>query len=280
MKKILILAANPRNTSPLRLDEEIREIGEALRRSIYRQQFDLHTKSAVRLKDIRRALLDFEPQIVHFCGHAEESGIMVEDEEGYALLVNPDALSELFELFSGQIECVLLNACYSESQAEAIAKHIDYVTGTRYEITDKIAIEFTMGFYDALGAGKSFEDAFKFGRNAIQLHAVQDRLLPILKKKRYDESLPPLVENFIGRTEEIKAFKGAIERLYAHEIVNEHCVFLFSGIGGIGKSSLFRELIKQCQSITDKIYWAYIDWETESIGSAEGTPVMMGKIAG
>ncbi|MBP5977481.1 hypothetical protein HW132_33415 [Brasilonema sp. CT11] len=69
MKKILILSANPKNTNQLRLDEEVREIQSALERSRSREEFQLITKWAVRINDLRRALLDEEPQIVHFSGH-------------------------------------------------------------------------------------------------------------------------------------------------------------------------------------------------------------------
>lgn len=69
VKKILILTANPRATDRLRLDQEVREIDEGLRRSKRRDQFELTQRWAVRIQDLRRALLDEEPHLVHFCGH-------------------------------------------------------------------------------------------------------------------------------------------------------------------------------------------------------------------
>lgn len=39
--KILVLSANPVNTDRLRLDEEVREIEEGLRRSKCREQFNV-----------------------------------------------------------------------------------------------------------------------------------------------------------------------------------------------------------------------------------------------
>ncbi|WP_166482805.1 hypothetical protein [Scytonema sp. UIC 10036] len=42
------MAANPRNTSQLRLDEEVREIEEGLRRASKREQFKLKQRWAVR----------------------------------------------------------------------------------------------------------------------------------------------------------------------------------------------------------------------------------------
>lgn len=86
MKKILVLSANPKQTSRLRLDEEVREIEEGLQRSKNREHFVLQAKWAVRLRDLRRALLDHEPQIVHFCGHSSAHGLNIEDEIGIELI--------------------------------------------------------------------------------------------------------------------------------------------------------------------------------------------------
>jgi hypothetical protein len=183
--KILFIASNPLTTSRLRLDEEVREIEEGLLRAKYRGQFELHSRLAVRPKDIRRALLDYGPHIVHFSGHGKKGALLVEDEGGSTAAVSSKALSGLFELFSGQVECVLLNSCYSAEQATDISKHINYVVGMQKKIKDKAAIEFAVGFYDALGAGKSVEQAFRFGCNAILqvFPTLSQHLIPVLKKK-------------------------------------------------------------------------------------------------
>lgn len=167
VRTILILAANPIGTNRLRLEEEVRDIEEGLKRSKCRDQFNLKQRWAIRIRDLRRVLLDHEPQIVHFTGHGETNGLLVEDRQGFAKLVSPGALAGLFKLHSEQIECVVLSACYSDRQAYAINKHIKYVIGMPVQIKDKAAIEFAVGFYDALGAGKTVEEAHKFGCNAI-----------------------------------------------------------------------------------------------------------------
>jgi hypothetical protein len=181
--KILFLASNPTNTGRLRLDKEVREIGEGLRRSKERNRFELVPVFAVRVNDLRRSLLDQSPRIVHFAGHDGADGIVLEDDQGQAFQVPNDALAGLFELCTGHIDCVILNACYSEVQAEAVAKHIPYVIGMSASVSDDAAIEFAIGFYDALGAGKSIEEAFQFGRNAIALKNIPEYLAPVLKKK-------------------------------------------------------------------------------------------------
>ena len=62
--------------------------------------------------------------------HGTPTGeLCFEDLAGKAHSIEPDALAALFEQFSCQVNCVVLNACYAEIQAKAIAKHIKYVIG-------------------------------------------------------------------------------------------------------------------------------------------------------
>jgi CHAT domain len=212
---ILIFAANPRSTSQLRLDQEVRDIGEGLRLASHRDQFVLESRWAVRPRDMHRAILDKHPRIVHFCGHSEGNssftvqrggdsvqdndrkltavnsgqvststeGLVLEDETGQVKLVDGTALASLFKLFADQVECVVLNSCYSEVQAKAIAQYIPYVIGMNQAIGDRAAIEFAVGFYDALGAGRSIEFAYELGCAAIQMAGISEHLTPVLIKK-------------------------------------------------------------------------------------------------
>ncbi|MDF5722792.1 MAG: AAA-like domain-containing protein [Rhizonema sp. PD37] len=184
MKKILLLSANPINTSKLRLDEEVREIQAGLERAKQRYEFEIISKLAVRVDDLRRALLDYEPEIVHFSGHGVGSeGLALENSSGLMQLVSAEALARLFKLFP-QIECVVLNACYSQVQAEAIHQHIDYVIGMNKAIGDQAAIKFAVGFYDALGAGRTIEDGFEFGCTSIDLESIPESATPVLKNRK------------------------------------------------------------------------------------------------
>ncbi len=181
MKRILILSANPKNTTPLRVDEEMREIKEGLKRAKQREDFVIETGQAVRYRDISCAILDFKPNIVHFSEHgAGEDGLVFEDETGQVKLVEAQALARLFKLFADEIECVVLNACYSEVQAQAIAQHIPYVVGMSKAIGDQAAIEFAVGFYGALGAGRSVEFAYELGCNSIEIAGIPEHLTPQL----------------------------------------------------------------------------------------------------
>ncbi|MFB2839766.1 AAA-like domain-containing protein [Floridanema evergladense] len=182
-KIILFLAANPKNTNPLSLDDEVKEIDQGLQRAKKRHNFQLEKEFAVTPRDMQRAVLEFKPEIVHFSGHGTgEDGLALEDGNKKIKLVSAKALASLFELFKDQVECVVLNACYSEIQAKAIAHHIPYVIGMKKAVGDNAARAFAVGFYDALGAGETVEFAYKMGCVSIIMEGIPEELTPVLLK--------------------------------------------------------------------------------------------------
>jgi hypothetical protein len=183
--RILFMAANPVDTDSLRLDQEMRAIDDALREAQYRDRFDVRQQWAVRIGDLQEALLRHTPDIVHFSGHGTESSeIVVEGPAGGAQPVPQEALGRLFGVLAGNIRCVVLNACYSEGQAQAIAEHIDCVVGMTRAVGDDAAIEFATGFYRAIGYGRSVQTAFDLGTNLIALQGLPDEATPHLVAKK------------------------------------------------------------------------------------------------
>jgi len=183
--KILFLAANPSDTARLRLDAEVRSIDQAMRQAKFRDAFIFETHWAVRVTDIQDLLLRHEPNIIHFSGHGGgSSGIIFEDNTGHSHPVPTHALSQLFSLMKDKVQCVVLNACYSQQQAEAIAEHIDYVIGMSEGIRDTAAISFSTAFYRALAYGKDIPTAFKLACNQIGLEGLNQEDIPKLLKKK------------------------------------------------------------------------------------------------
>lgn len=182
---ILFLAADPTDASRLRLGEEYREISKQLKLAQLRDRFALESPQlSVRPSEITQALLETRSQIVHFSGHGTSTGeLCFENETGQTLYVQPNALATLFKQFQNQVQCVLLNACYSEIQAKSIAEHIKFVIGMTSAIDDKAAIAFAIGFYQALGAGKTIEDSYQFGCVQILLQGIPGDKIPVLIQK-------------------------------------------------------------------------------------------------
>jgi hypothetical protein len=193
--KILFLTANTLDTSRLRLDKEIREIDRALRQADFHDKFDIEQHWAVRVADLQGYLLRHKPHIVHFSGHGSQSSeIILEDNFGKSAPVSIRALSKLFSVLKDNIRCVVLNACYSEKQAQAIAEHIDCVIGMSKAIGDTSAISFASAFYQALGFGRNIQTAFDLGCLQIDLDRLGEQATPKLIAHRTSPDGIVLVE--------------------------------------------------------------------------------------
>lgn len=168
--KILFIAANPFDTTRLRIDEEQHRIDQELRKGELRDRFHLVTHVATRVEDLQELLQRHKPTIVHFSSHGTYDGeIVLQDSTGNAKPVPPNALSNLFRILKDNVRCVVLNACYSQTQACGIAEQVDTVVGMTSSLDDDAAIQFSAGFYLALGYGRDIQTAFDLGANAIEL---------------------------------------------------------------------------------------------------------------
>jgi WD40 repeat protein len=199
---ILFLAANPGGTSRLALDEECAAIEHELRMTAHRDDFELRSAWAVTVDDVARHLIEWQPAIVHFSGHGAGTeavpacgsathrnvaglvagsvacGIYLHGEHGASQLVTDRALARLIKSAVPSARVVVLNACYSDAQADALCSAVDCVVGMTGAIGDDAARSFAAGFYRALGDRRSVA-------NAVE-HAVA-----ILAAKQYPEEQLP-----------------------------------------------------------------------------------------
>jgi hypothetical protein len=167
----LVVFANPPDTEALRLGEEDRAIREAIKLSQYRDKIKIVVCHATSIHDVRRALLEKDFHIIHISGHGSEMGLVLEDVQGNASIIPQEALAELFGAYTPPLECVILNACYSISQGHLLSLGIPFTIAMEGPISDKAAIEFIRGFYDALGAGRTIDFAYEEGCRTVKLAA-------------------------------------------------------------------------------------------------------------
>jgi hypothetical protein len=179
--KVLFLAANPLGTDRLKLDEEIRAITEKVYASEYRDYLQIESSWATRPDDLLQSLNRHRPHIVHFSGHGSRTGeLILVDATGSPKAVNTIALKALFTTLKDNIQVVILNACYSRSQATAIIEVINCVVGMNDTIGDEAAIIFAASFYRALGFGRSVQEAFDQGKVALLLEGIPEENTPEL----------------------------------------------------------------------------------------------------
>lgn len=165
--RILLVCANPRGTNLLRTAEEDRTLRESIQLSPKRDHFEVETLNAATIDDLRRALLRKPFDVVHFSGHGTQTGLVFEDTLGRLMVPQSAALADLLQ--RRKVRVALLNACYSLSVGKIAAIGMDYTIASTGPISDPGAIEFTRGFYDALGAGTDVPDAYAEGISAARL---------------------------------------------------------------------------------------------------------------
>jgi hypothetical protein len=165
--RILFIAANPKDTDHLALQEEAREIEEKIRASKHRDSFEFISKWAVRSEDLFQHFNQFLPHVVHFSGHGSDLDLLFLNSAGDAKPVSKIALKQLFRTLKNNIRVVVLNTCYSRAHALAITAVIDCTIGMKKSIGDREAIVFAAAFYQSLGFGNSVKKAFDSGVAAM-----------------------------------------------------------------------------------------------------------------
>ena len=171
--RVLLFSANPAGTGALKLDEEVREIRKRVQAAAHRDLIQIEFAPAARPSDLLEEMNRHEPHVVQFSGHgSQEGGILVCDDRGRPKAVGGDALAALFESTQANVRVVVLSACYSQAQAEAVACVVPCVIGMRGAVGDRAARVFAAAFYGALGFGRSVEVAFRQGVAALKLEGV------------------------------------------------------------------------------------------------------------
>ena len=188
---ILFLSANPSTTDALELIKECNIINQKLRAAAEKGDFKLEQRHDISIQWLIEELLNYNPQILHFSGHGSSTSSLIFKNENTGQIeeVPPSGLSNMFRILGNKIYLVFLNACYSEKQARAIAKHVNCVIGMSKAVSDKAAIEFASTFYSSLGFGKSVKEAFDLGIVQLELLAIPESETPqLIVKEGMDPS--------------------------------------------------------------------------------------------
>lgn len=187
--QVVLAAANPIGTTHLQLDEEVRGIENQLAESEHALAVNSDKKAALRLRplwaarltDLVRDVTAFQPAVVQFSGHGQgESGLMMAGVDGRPLSIDGRILSQVLGEFAATTRLVVLNACYSQVQASAIAAVIDCVIGMKDGITDEAARLFAASLYGQLALGSSVGRAFRLALSVMAAHCPDDAAIPCL----------------------------------------------------------------------------------------------------
>lgn len=163
--KILYLAANPSDTSHVRVAAEARELTSRIRQGLNRDAFEIITYLAVRPQDLLRGLQEVQPHIMHFSGHGTfDKEIVLESEDGTSQPIAPQVLTELVDQFKTNLKLAVMSCCFGRRQARALHKVLDFTIGMEKPISDTAAVNFSANFYQVLASGGSIKQAFEGAR--------------------------------------------------------------------------------------------------------------------
>lgn len=176
---ILFVAANPLDQTSLRLDEEVREVEEMIRKSDYRESVKLRSHWAARPLDLIQKINEIKPTVLHISGHgSDQDELVFQDEDGRTKLVTKDAFIQTLAATIGSLRLIFLNSCHSANQAEAATQFVSAAIGMRSEIGDDAARVFASRFYAAIGFGLDLDVAFRQGKAALMLEGIQEEDTP------------------------------------------------------------------------------------------------------
>ncbi len=177
---ILFLAANPQDTQKLALDQEVRSISEAIRKSEGRDGIEFFSRWAVQSLDILQAINETDPEIIHFSGHGSEKGeIVLDDGSGKTTLVSKEAMAAAVISASKKIRLIFFNACFSQQEAKAVVEKVEAAIGMNTEIGDEAAIVFAAQFYSSIGFGLNLQQSFDQAKAALLLKGISEADTPV-----------------------------------------------------------------------------------------------------
>jgi hypothetical protein len=177
--RVLYLTANPELN--LRVDVEVRQVQQAVKAALHRDQIDIVPRLAATPEDLLDGLNDVRPHVVHFSGHSGHATLVfdnasVETPEGRDLTF--DLLARALGATSTPPVLVVLNGCDTLDGAEVLLDATPVVIAMASEITDLAAAAFAARFYGAIAAAQPVQEALQQGALALDLLGLNEGWKP------------------------------------------------------------------------------------------------------
>jgi hypothetical protein len=158
-------------------------VQEAIRGSKLRDNIAIHYSPAADLDSIINGLNDHKPGVVHFSGHGDAGGLLVD----HAQVKRPRSKIITFELLAKALaatdtppDVVILNACDTAAARKVFLPPASALIVMQDSISDLAATAFAARFYAAIAAGQSLESAFNQGKVAVEAVSIDETDTPVL----------------------------------------------------------------------------------------------------
>lgn len=198
--RVLYLTANPESVETtiahpdgtvevngvwLRVDTEVRQVKDMLKRSKFRDLVTVEHLPAATSMDLLEGLNDHRPHVVHFSGHASTLGLLMEndkgteggDELGFTLL------ARILGATDEPPKLLVLNACESLAGADDLLRTVPTVIAMSSSINDTSAITFAARFYSGIASAQSVATAVEQAKVAMLAASLDDSDLPQIRTR-------------------------------------------------------------------------------------------------
>lgn len=164
----------------LRVDYEVRQVKDQLKRSKYRDLVTVEHLPAATSMDLLEGLNEHRPHIVHFSGHANALGLLMEDDAGTTLGdgLDFDLLARMLGATDTPPQLLVLNACESLAGADDLLQTVPAVIAMSDEINDASAVVFAARFYSAIASAQSVASALGQAKVAMEAASLEGSHLP------------------------------------------------------------------------------------------------------
>ncbi|MEX5719451.1 CHAT domain-containing protein [Geodermatophilus maliterrae] len=182
--RVLVLVASPTDFPPLDVEAEWGRLEEALGELQRAGRVVLERVPSGTLGLLQRQLRRGQHHVFHYIGHGRYDAELGDGQlamEGPTGRAQPISGSDLGALLHDHrtLRLALLNSCegarggrtdpYSGTAQSLVHQGIPAVVAMQFEITDRAAIVFTRGFYEAVADGYPLDAAIAEARKAIRL---------------------------------------------------------------------------------------------------------------
>lgn len=157
-RTIAFFASEPEASHTVRLDRELRSILDVLSP----RAFQVAQHWATRAVDFLQVLVQTRPTVIHLAGHGMADGSFRFEHDRYTegIAASSHSLARALTVFRNHIECAVLLFEHSDRIALELDDVFRFVVAVEGALSDAVRHEFAEVFYQMLGAGRSYRNAF------------------------------------------------------------------------------------------------------------------------
>lgn len=182
-KIILFVASKPIDVGFIRFNQEYQKICDIIEKQD-NCQYKIFTQLALKKEDLQNLLEKYKPNILHFSGHGDVKGLVMETRNERTTYADSIYFDNLLQSYS--LEGIYFNACYSGKIIDKINKdYFNYGIGNNDVLNDFLAIDFAENFYLNLIEQNSlsqnaYQTAFKNCKSNITKDEYINRIINIV----------------------------------------------------------------------------------------------------